>query len=77
MAPARGRKRHRSKRLWAEGARKCYYCGCALTPSTISADHVKPISKGGYDKWSNIVPACRRCNGAKGSLSRDEFMNSR
>ena len=35
----------------------------------LTSDHVKPISKGGRDSWSNVVTACRRCNTHKGSRS--------
>lgn len=30
-------------------------------------DHVKPVSKGGLWEWSNLVTACNKCNGKKGS----------
>lgn len=40
----------------------CAYCG-ELKPLTI--DHVIPLSKGGNHTASNIVPACRSCNGRK------------
>lgn len=42
----------------------CRYCGCG---SDLTVDHVKPVSKGGLWEWSNLVTACNRCNGKKGS----------
>lgn len=32
----------------------------------LTRDHIKPLSKGGRDVWSNVVTACRRCNTHKG-----------
>ena len=40
------------------------YCGCG---SDLTVDHVKPVSKGGLWEWSNLVTACNKCNGKKGS----------
>lgn len=48
---------------------KCAYCG---NPGT-SIDHVIPISKGGKDDSSNVVPACRRCNSSKGAKLLHEW----
>lgn len=57
------------------GQTKCHYCGRECGPA-ITADHKKPLSKGGYDKRLNILPACKRCNGAKGDMEYDVFMRS-
>jgi len=48
----------------------CAYCGSrgeGLTP-----DHVMPLSRGGDNTLSNIVPACGRCNLKKGARTPDE-----
>jgi 5-methylcytosine-specific restriction endonuclease McrA len=42
----------------------CAYCGKS---DRISIDHVIPLSKGGLDECSNVVPACRTCNSSKNS----------
>lgn len=60
--------------LWESGKRNCYYCGVKLTPRTISADHIRALSNGGYDKRKNVVAACRTCNKSKGSLSKEAFI---
>lgn len=39
----------------------CGYCGNHAT----TIDHVHPKSKGGKHEWSNVIAACRRCNGTK------------
>ncbi len=44
---------------------RCAYCGTFRKRLTI--DHVVPISKGGAHSKENVVPACGRCNSAKGA----------
>ncbi|MEV0446028.1 HNH endonuclease [Streptomyces spectabilis] len=40
----------------------CSYCSWGVAEAI---DHVIPVSEGGRDDVSNIVPACRRCNSSK------------
>lgn len=40
----------------------CAYCG---STSNITRDHIEPVSKGGLNLISNIVPACKSCNSSK------------
>ncbi len=47
----------------------CQYCG---KKSNLTIDHVIPRSKGGQDKWNNVVVACLKCNVSKGSKSLKE-----
>ena len=65
-----------ARRMWRSGIKeawdhRCAYCGGtpiddnSLTDLTI--DHVRPKSRGGQDRTTNCIPACRRCNQAKGS----------
>ena len=42
----------------------CAYCRCNRATTL---DHLKPRSKGGSSLRSNLIPACRECNHAKGS----------
>ncbi|MBN1311548.1 MAG: HNH endonuclease [Anaerolineae bacterium] len=49
---------------------RCAYCGCrgeGLTP-----DHVIPLSRGGDNALSNIVPSCSACNLRKGARTPEE-----
>jgi 5-methylcytosine-specific restriction endonuclease McrA len=40
----------------------CAYCG---GPGPFHDDHVEPLSRGGLDTPTNLVPACKRCNNSK------------
>jgi 5-methylcytosine-specific restriction endonuclease McrA len=44
---------------------KCAYCDVALTPTTLTKDHVVPLFKGGTNYVENLAPACKSCNSAK------------
>jgi 5-methylcytosine-specific restriction endonuclease McrA len=46
---------------------RCQYCGERHDPSELTFDHVVPRSQGGKTVWTNILTACLRCNGLKGS----------
>jgi 5-methylcytosine-specific restriction endonuclease McrA len=43
----------------------CLYCGGRFSARHLSRDHVQPLSRGGQDRWSNVVTACVRCNNFK------------
>lgn len=47
----------------------CCYCGERAS----HLDHVHPLSKGGADAEHNVVPACVRCNLAKGAKTLAEW----
>ncbi|MET9425626.1 HNH endonuclease [Streptomyces sp. NPDC006540] len=52
--------------------------GCAYCPERAThLDHVIPLSKGGEDVESNMVPACQRCNLSKGAKTLAEWALSR
>jgi len=53
---------------------RCAYCGIELTEETATSDHIVPLAHGGTSYITNIAPACRRCNSAKGTKSMAEFM---
>lgn len=50
----------------------CLYCGNRFKEVHLSRDHVKPMSRGGQDVWTNVVTACKRCNARKGDRLPDE-----
>jgi 5-methylcytosine-specific restriction endonuclease McrA len=39
----------------------CHYCGLPAT----TADHIQPVSKGGTNELSNLLPACHKCNSTR------------
>lgn len=47
----------------------CCYCGLWAT----HLDHVVPLSRGGADTESNMVPACAACNLSKGAKTLAEW----
>lgn len=44
---------------WGSG---CAYCGGQAD----TLDHIRPVARGGPTVRTNLVPACQRCNYAKG-----------
>ena len=58
--------------LFRRDRNTCLYCGNHFKAAELSRDHVLPMSKGGQDKWTNVVTACRRCNARKGNLTLEE-----
>jgi 5-methylcytosine-specific restriction endonuclease McrA len=50
----------------------CVYCG-SQKEKLLTIDHVIPRSKGGNDKWDNVVTACNKCNNEKADLSVEEW----
>lgn len=55
--------------------RECAYCGKKDVPLEI--EHIKPKSKGGSDRISNLTLACRPCNEKKNSKSIEEFLKDK
>lgn len=55
---------------------RCRYCKVALTAKTCEGDHRIPISRGGLNCASNIVPACRKCNVSKLNKTEREYLTA-
>ena len=58
--------------LFARDQHVCLYCGNCYPASELSRDHIVPTSKGGKDRWTNCVTACRRCNNRKANKSPEQ-----
>ncbi len=50
----------------------CRYCGAQS--EHLEREHRVPMSRGGLNRITNIVPACHACNMAKGSATEQEFV---
>jgi len=50
----------------------CQYCGRSRgnlkNRESLTRDHVYPRSKGGLDRWDNVVTSCSSCNNRKGDF---------
>lgn len=51
---------------------RCAYCG--RREARLHQDHVIPLSRGGRNDFSNVLPACARCNLLKGTRTLGEFL---
>ncbi|MFF0160041.1 RNA-guided endonuclease IscB [Streptomyces sp. NPDC005263] len=61
--------------LHAQWNSACAYCDASGIPLNI--DHVRPRSRGGSNRISNLVLACVPCNQAKGNTSVEAFLTHR
>ena len=71
-----------AKKLWRRAIKEhfnctCVYCGESYELSELTLDHVHPKTYGGKDIASNLVPACVKCNQAKGSNNWLSWMRDR
>jgi len=54
-----------NKELFRRDHFMCAYCGKIFKDLKLTRDHIIPRSKGGADKWMNVVTACGKCNRKK------------
>jgi 5-methylcytosine-specific restriction endonuclease McrA len=53
----------------------CGHCAyCDTLPKLLVMDHVVPVAQGGTTVDYNVVPACRRCNLAKGARRPEAWL---
>ncbi len=62
-----------NRALFARDNYQCMYCGGRFTVSQLSRDHIVPRSRGGIDRWENVVAACLRCNQRKSDFLLSEI----
>jgi len=58
--------------LFARDGYICMYCGSRFQDRELSRDHIIPLSKGGVDRWSNVITACKRCNNHKAGRTPEQ-----
>lgn len=80
-----GRQRRRAREAGAHGtftwsefmriARKFNYCCayCGVKPERLDPDHVVPLSRGGSNTPSNLLPTCLMCNSSKNAMTLPEW----
>lgn len=51
---------------------ECQYCSAKLTMGSGTRDHVIPLSKGGPNTLTNVVAACKACNGKKDNKTLEQ-----
>jgi 5-methylcytosine-specific restriction endonuclease McrA len=61
-----------NRELFLRDGHMCMYCGLQMPDGQLTRDHVKPLSRGGRDRWSNVVSACKSCNTRKGNRTPEE-----
>lgn len=67
IAPMRMRPPLTNRALFLRDKHQCLYCGHHCRSEELSRDHVVPSSRGGINRWENVVAACKRCNHYKGN----------
>jgi len=50
----------------------CAYCGGEFSAAKLTRDHIQPTSRGGVNKWTNVVSACGSCNKHKDARTPEE-----
>ena len=61
-----------NENLFRRDGHICGYCALHFKEDDLSRDHVVPRSRGGLDRWTNVVTACNRCNHVKDDKLLDE-----
>lgn len=61
-----------NRELFRRDRHTCMYCLAKMSDRHLTRDHVIPLSRGGYDSWTNVVTACRLCNQKKGNRLLDQ-----
>ena len=75
------RKQSLIARLHKKQDGRCCYCQTLLILEAEEGlrqptlDHLKPRSKGGSNNIKNLAMACSTCNGLKGDMSVNDFLN--
>jgi hypothetical protein len=61
-----------NRTLFRRDDHRCLYCGRKFSRADLTRDHVLPTSRGGTDRWENVVAACKRCNWQKDNSTPEE-----
>ena len=61
-----------NRTLFRRDNHRCLYCGQQYSRTDLTRDHVLPTSRGGTNRWENVVAACKRCNWQKDDRTPEE-----
>lgn len=61
-----------NRTLFRRDGHRCLYCGQQHSRGDLTRDHVLPTSRGGSNRWENVVAACKRCNWQKDDRTPEE-----
>ena len=76
FSPQRSRPTFTSKEkdaLHKQQQGKCNGCGQRLAVRNLTVDHIKPFSKGGTERLTNLQLLCGSCNSMKGDGTQAEL----
>lgn len=71
--------REKRDRLSEAQNHRCCYCGERFADGSKAAtlEHVRARANGGSNAYANLVVACLRCNGLRGSMNAYQFAERR
>lgn len=72
LVPKKEGKQRLRRGIFAAWGHGCAYCGCPAD----TLDHVRPLALGGLTIRTNLIPACRPCNLAKGHANAIAWFRS-
>ena len=60
-------------KLWVRDRYTCAYCGSVHKHGVgLTREHIVPTAREGVNGWSNVLAACRACNGRKACRTPEE-----
>lgn len=60
------------RQLFDRDGWRCRYCGEPLDSTTVTLDHIMPVSRGGTNDADNLASACMMCNSIKSGRTIEE-----
>lgn len=61
------------QQIWLDNVRCCHLCEQYVSPEDVVVDHIYPLSRGGTDVATNVLPAHETCNNQKNGRTMQEL----